>query len=315
MNVYFDLNIFDRIEKKYNFPEQEKIIYSELESLIVEEQITVPYSNAHLNDLFRGYQKNPNFIEGHLKNIERLTKNLCICQYWNQKQAVWHFREIFEFFEEKKSDWEFEPETFEELFTQSGLPNLLLPYKFVKLDESWKQAYNYDPMFKLMFPKSKKENTVYAVMEDIYEFQKRLKSDYSLYKKFKSHLGKSINKLKNSREYLNSIKQNFNELPKHLDIFELSELHAPKNKYVKNEAYSKILDVFYKYDLKGYKTDANYNNMFDDSLHTFYAAHCDFFVTNDDRCKYKAEKTYERLKINTIVIKADEYMKMKNFKV
>ncbi|WP_036385060.1 hypothetical protein [Muricauda sp. MAR_2010_75] len=70
MNVYFDLNIFDRIEKKCNLPEQEKIIYSELESLIVEEQITVPYSNAHLNDLFRGYQKNPNFIEGHLKNIE-----------------------------------------------------------------------------------------------------------------------------------------------------------------------------------------------------------------------------------------------------
>ena len=46
--------------------------------------------------------------------------------------------------------------------------------------------------------------------------------------------------------------------------------------------------------------------MFDDSLHTFYGAQCDYFVTNDNRCKYKAEKTYERLKIKTIAIKANE---------
>ena len=52
--------------------------------------------------------------------------------------------------------------------------------------------------------------------------------------------------------------------------------------------------------------------MFDDSLHTFYGAHCDFFITNDDRCKYKAEKTYERLKIKTSVIKAYEYEQIKN---
>jgi hypothetical protein len=64
-----------------------------------------------------------------------------------------------------------------------------------------------------------------------------------------------------------------------------------------------ILDTFYKYDLKGYKTDGNFNNMFDDSLHTFYAAHCDLFVTKDERCNYKAKKTYERLGITTTVIK------------
>lgn len=80
---------------------------------------------------------------------------------------------------------------------------------------------------------------------------------------------------------------------------------------LRNQKQVKIIETFYKYDLKGYKSDGNFNNMFDDSLHTFYGAHCNFFVTNDDRCKYKAEKTYERLQIKTIVIKASEYNRIK----
>ena len=88
------------------------------------------------------------------------------------------------------------------------------------------------------------------------------------------------------------------------------------SKYLKendNELYYKVVETFYKYDLEGYKTDSNFNNMFDDGLHTFYAAHCDVFITNDDRCKYKAEKTYEKLHIKTLVIKSNEIEKIKNY--
>ena len=52
--------------------------------------------------------------------------------------------------------------------------------------------------------------------------------------------------------------------------------------------------------------------LFDDALHTFYAAHFDFFITNDDRCKYKAEKTFEKLKVKTEVIKINEIETIKN---
>ena len=312
MNVYFDLNIFDRIEKKATLSKFENEIYTELENLVLTEKIRVPYSNAHLNDLFRGYQKNSNFIEGHLANIEQLTNNLCICQYWNRPEATWHFRNIFEFFDEKKNEWEFESNSFDELFTDNGIPNYAFAYKFVQLDKSWKLGYIQDPMFGVMYPKARIENTAYALMEDIYNFQLRLKSDYSLYKNFKAYLIKSIMKLKNNKEYIKSIRENFKDLPKHLDIFEISELYAPKENSLKNRNYSKVLDVFYKFDLKSYKSDGNFNNMFDDSLHTFYAAHCDFFITNDDRCKYKAEETYKRLRIKTTVIKAEEYGQIKD---
>ena len=62
MNIYFDLNIFDRIEKKENLEENERNLYTKWENLVLSGQIVVPYSNAHLNDLFRGFQKNPNYI-------------------------------------------------------------------------------------------------------------------------------------------------------------------------------------------------------------------------------------------------------------
>ena len=83
MKVYFDLNIFDRIEKKDKLTDLEKDVYNNLESLIIENKIYVPYSNAHLNDLYRGYKKNPEYVNGHLETISRLTKNLCLFQYWN----------------------------------------------------------------------------------------------------------------------------------------------------------------------------------------------------------------------------------------
>lgn len=308
MHVYLDLNIFDMIErmgKNNNFSDADIKLYSKIEELILTKKITVPYSNAHLNDLFRGFLKNPNFIDGHLQNIERLTNNLCICQYWNKPNVTWHFRNIYEFFEEKKEERDLEADTLSELLISTGAPDVIGLYKLVPLEPNWKKGYQ-DPMFGIMFPRAKIENTAYALIEDIYAFQIKLKSDYSLYKKFKTYLIQSVMKLKNNQAFVDSIRSNFKDLPKHLDIFEIADLYAPEEKTLQNKTYSKVLDIFYKYDLKGYKTDGNYNNMFDDSLHTFYASHCDYFITNDDRCKYKAEMTYDKLKFKTKVIKADE---------
>jgi hypothetical protein len=127
MNVYLDLNIFDRIEKQAKLERAEQKIYHQIENLILTNRIAVPYSNAHLNDLFRGYQKNPTFISGHLETIKRLTKDLCLCQYWNRSSATWHFRDINEFFNEKITEWEFEPKSFLDLMTfdDIDIPNPL----------------------------------------------------------------------------------------------------------------------------------------------------------------------------------------------
>lgn len=57
MKAYIDLNIFDRLEKLDKLEEPEKTFYQTLFSLLNDKHILTAYSNAHLNDLFRGYQK------------------------------------------------------------------------------------------------------------------------------------------------------------------------------------------------------------------------------------------------------------------
>ena len=106
MNVYLDTNIFDRLEKIDSLEVIEKENYQKLYNAIIRGKIIVPYSNAHLNDLYRGYLKNPSYIEKHLSTLDAFTKDLCICQYWGDKEVLLHRRNVREFFENKKSDLE-----------------------------------------------------------------------------------------------------------------------------------------------------------------------------------------------------------------
>lgn len=312
MTAYIDLNIFDRLEKIDKLPDSEKENYQTLFSLLKDKKLTTAYSNAHLNDLFRGFQKNPDYIDGHLNNIKELTNSLCICQYWGEKSASWHFRDIFEFFNEKVEEWEFYPNTYDDLFADEPLMKSALElYKNILLPDDFRKGY-VESMFGIMFPLSKIHNNYYALQSDIYNFQSRLKSDYGLYKSFKTYLLTSLNKLKNRKELISSVNSNFKDLPKHLELTDIFDAYTPDNKTSDNVMYSKIIDTFFKFDLAGYKTDGHFNNMFDDALHTFYGAHFDYFITNDERCNYKAVRTYERLKIKTKVIKIDEIEIIKN---
>lgn len=75
MIAYIDLNIFDRLEKLDKLDQQDKVFYQTLYNLLDDKNITTAYSNAHLNDLFREYQKNLAYIDGHLANIKLFTND------------------------------------------------------------------------------------------------------------------------------------------------------------------------------------------------------------------------------------------------
>ena len=64
-------------------------------------------------------------------------------------------------------------------------------------------------------------------------------------------------------------------------------------------------------DLEGKFSDDKINNLVDDSLHVFYAAHCDYFITLDKKCKYKAIKVYNELGIKTEVYDPFEFIDIK----
>lgn len=310
MLIYLDWNVFDRIEKKEKLGEEDKLIYSQLELFLSDETIYVPYSNAHLNDLLRGYKKNPDYISGHLEVIERITKNLCLCQYWRKKESIWHYRSINNFFDELKEEKKYEEECFENLidWDTTGLWDLQLKLlKIRPVPKEFKLIYAEDPIFNIIYPRTRNEMNMLALCSDLHNFSILINKDYSLYKSLKVFLIKAMNKLRKNPKILATLKSIKKETPNYLEIDSILDEFTKNQKREKdNPLYHKILDTFFRFDIKGYKTDGQFPNMIDDSLHTFYAAHCDIFITNDDRCKYKAEKTYERLKINTKVYTAKE---------
>ncbi len=309
-HVYLDWNIINQIEKGSN------PIYEKIKKLITDNKIITPYSNAHINDLVRGYEKNPDYIEGHLSIIKELTKNLCIVQYWGEKNVKWHYRDINEFFNSALEDIETSPKSYSELFssfddTMPGTSALwefqLSLLKSEKLPDTFKTAFK-DPTFSRMFPKAKVEMTMLALHEDIFNFSFNAKKDYTLYKTIRNYVNQNRVKLKDQSKMFRGIDKSMEGIPSHLKFNDHWETYSGKTKITDNPMYQKITGTYQKIDFRGFKSDDKFANLIDDSLHVFYGAYCEYFVTIDDKCFYKAVETYRELKIDTKVLKPEDFL-------
>jgi len=308
--TYLDWNVFNQIEKKDILEEDTSAIFSKIERLIFDKKVICPYSNAHINDLLRGYSKNPQYISQHLGTLKRLTNNLCIVQYWGHTHITWHYRDVEEFFYSALKDKEAEAMSFTELldWDDSGLSKKLFAIlQSSPIPANFHEIYNANPIFNLLFPRTKLHMNGLALCEDLYDLSINLNKDYSIYHLLKSYINQSLANLKNHQEVIMNVKNMVQEPPKHLNLDEAWNLYSPKNRVSDNPAYHEITNSYIKLDFRGYKSDVKFPNLIDDSLHAFYGAHCDFFITIDDKCYHKALETYRNLNILTKVMKPQEF--------
>ncbi len=309
--IYLDWNVCDKIEKLSELDNDEKIVYSLIENLILDEKIISPYSNAHINDLIRGYNKNPSYIPQHLKTLNRLTNNLCIVQYWGQKQVSWHYRDPEEYFNTAIDDVETSFDSFSDLFKvdETGLMEATYGLmKHIPVPPNFKEIYKADPIFSLVYPRTRVDMTMFALCEDIFDFSKNAKKDYNLYKSLRSFVNQSRAKLKKQEKMFKELDKSMSGIPSHLDLDKAWETQAAKSKTSDNPACQRVTDTYFRIDFKGYKSDERFSNLIDDALHVFYGAHCDYFITLDDRCHYKAKETYKHLGIITEVYKPKDFI-------
>lgn len=316
--LYFDWNIFDKIEKIDRLPDNEKEEYQFLKDIILTKQAIIPYSNAHINDLLRGFKKNPEFTQKHIDNIKFVTNDLLIIQYWGRETVTWHNRDASEFFKECAEELETDYDSVEDLLVHDDTGILKTVFKSIgnmELPEGFSSMYELDPIFGRIFPNCKSNPTMLSLMNDILAMSSNSKKDYSLYRSLRNFSNTAITKLNKQSEL---IKQMQAILPEDLprvsqmtsdDFFKESEKNNP-SKTSKNGHYDKIISTFQRIDWRGYKSDKIFQNMFDDALHTFYAAHCEYFFTIDDNCYYKATETYKELGISTKVVKPNEFLSL-----
>jgi len=310
--VYLDWNIFNKLEHITNLPAEEQAPYQQLDKLILDGEVTVPYSNAHINDLYRGYVKDKTFTPGHLANISRLTKDLCITQYWGEKDVRWHHRDPAGFLDQIIE--ESPPTSFRSLMKTEDFPevNALVDERNRRLEntplpEKFSESYKTAPIFATIFPRCKTAPNFLSLMEDIFDLSYKMKTDFNLYKSLRKFITTAQQKFPQLAESTGPMVKGIDG-PKHLTWNEAWEKAKPTFKPSPNPSYDKVVDLFTTTDLKGYRQDERFANLIDDALHAFYASHCDYFLTIDKRCADKARKVFETLKIPTEVREAPQFL-------
>jgi hypothetical protein len=226
-------------------------------------------------------------------------------------QVMWHYRDAKEFFDSTINDPDTMSDSFLGMFDfdETGLMRKTVElYRAIPVPANFKDVYKAAPIFDLLFPKTKVGMNMLALMEDIYMLSYNSHKDYSLFKSLKTYINQSRAKLKQQQKMLNEMNKGISGHPSHLNFDEMVEQYAPKSKTSDNHAYQKITDTYIKLDLRGHKSDDRFSNLIDDSLHVFYGAHCNYFITLDDKCHYKAAETYHKLGLVTKALKPQEFV-------
>lgn len=148
---------------------------------------------------------------------------------------------------------------------------------------------------------------VLAFCEDLYVFAFRIRTDYALYNQHKKMLINLKNKFPQLRKMVNNATDKIIGVPPYLTWDEAWEDMGNKFNASKNPEANKIIGLFTTTDLKGYQTDERFANMIDDALHCFYGAHCDYFLTLDERCLAKASLVYNKLNIKSAAMKPADF--------
>lgn len=312
IHVYLDWDVFNAIEKRTSSNAIDADVYEAIEKYILSGNIVVPYSNAHVNHLVEGSKKNPTYLEGHLEILERLTNNLCIVQYWGQSHVEWHHRDVREFFDSAIEDGDILNRSFRDLcrWDTTGAWDLSLALLLrAPLPVAFSELFKADPVFKKLFPKARVDKNMLAMCEDIFDFHKLVRKDYSVYKSLRGYVNQAQVRAKKHQKVLKEVNKSDATNPAHLEFIDNAwERYEGKTKVSENAAYQRIISEYAKTDFKGVKSDEKFPNMIDDSLHVFYGAQCNYFITLDDKCHYKATEVYRKLKIDTKVMKPREFV-------
>ncbi len=316
-NIYSNLMSVDRLTDNF-----EKQMYESLKEIFVlgREKIITPYSNAHLNDLMKSYKQGERErVESALAFISILTQNVCIAQYWDEENAKWHYRDPNDFFNSLIKDDEENPfESFGDVLDtldELGVASVFKNFKAIPHGIDFTEINKTNPMFAGLFSASQRDGSVFALMCDVFDMFNQIQTNPNVYiefrKLFKNNLGISTN-ISNFDNTIEQLDAYFPKTMLNKSFTELFQEHN-KDKSSKNKDYSKITGLYMQLDFVGFNSDKineknKYQNLFNDALHCFYGAHCDFYITSDKRGYKKSKAVYQSEGILTQVLKPQEFI-------
>lgn len=319
ISVYFDWNVISQMKNGF---------LTELASSVLgNEKLLTPYSTSHIGDILSSHKETieqKEIICSDLEYLGNLTQNKCLLLNSNG-DVVYNIFPPKELYNQKLEH----KEIFSDLSLQ-GISKILKenePFEGAEkiitklfrthpINEYLKQMFE-DPqnekLFDLHFPGLKENPTLEGffassniVYNGLYE-----KEDYKeLRKSFQLALGINRDKIFNSESPYEIIES----VTKKLNINEFSLLkeskHAPK-------WFNAILEEYQQLDMFGYQEDKvntkkgrkeTLRNTQEDAFHCAFASTCDIYILNDHKSYKKTKQVYNKLKINTKVLKPFEFL-------
>lgn len=316
IRIYFDWSVVS------NFKKDE---FAEIREFIAEHKdyLQFPYSPAHFKDLMKSYNSDNEYFSQDLQNLEYLSEKHLL--RWGKDGIEVLFGTPQEYFQEEIENEDiFSMMDIEKIFDDLDSDDL----EFGKFGTLIKSLYQSVPtgieitdenreMLQKMFPNIDKNSSMWDLMKDITPFSKKLLTEKEYYKDFRKTIGDKGFKLDP-----NSGNWDVDEVIKNIDNFlQKQNTKLTFREYVstcfnhKKEPVNRFeyyTTAYLLLDIIGYKSDNlpkptdNMQNIQSDAEHSFYSAHCDYFVVMDKKLTTKTRVLFKEFNIPTIVISPKE---------
>jgi len=320
IRIYFDWNVFSNLKKEH-FRVIKEYVDHNIESLLI------PYSPAHFTDLMKSYSEDNKFFFQDLETLQRLCRTNLIRYEKDKTQGLKASPK--EYFEKTKNDkLSADDFNFEKLFKELGtigedvgLPNMgELITKIFQLVPSGIEVndQNKDALKKL-FPNIKSNSSLWDLIVDMGPTMNNLLNDGTFYKDFRSSIAKEGFKLDsnsgqwNEEEVIKNIDEYLDKLGTGLTYMKYVEESLKHNKDGYS-VYQFYTTAYLMLDMIGYKQDKlpkdsdNMGNIQADAEHSFYAAHCDYFICGDKILRTKSKILFKEFNLSTIVLSPNEFI-------
>ncbi len=318
IRIYLDTNVYSYL-KNSNDP----LIISFHNSLIKYKSILLYcYSHGHLLD-FKQDKTDKKYDD--LDFIETLADNNYISYNGIEKHTSCYLAKPREAFEQLDDDFDFNFD-FNSLFEIdiTGLPidkklefekakNFLLNYEF---DLSF-SAMDYLPddakiALSKFIPFSKSNFNFTELASQFMQYYNVLNEDKSAYKDLRGYLDKHLN---NGKYIIDENNSNFNDdlkksaLKKTFIEFVNNSINPNGKKEITD--YDFHLQAYTSLDFLGISKEpsrkAKFRSIFNDGMHSYYGAFCDYVISNDDDFIKKSKALYKLLGLSTKVLGFDEF--------
>lgn len=322
VKLYFDWNVIAQMKNG---------MHNELNELVSNnDMFLIPYSTSHISDIFSSFKdgnEQNELINSDLDFLGKLTNNTFLFNTGNEvlieyAPPINYFNQLVDqkdMFSDISLNGLFKNLLENDLTKNIGEVYLDL-LKNYPLDNEFKEAFENPEIAKqleIIFPGLKENLTMEGFFQSFSELQRGLNEDLKykdLRKVVQTGLGINRDKIFDSQVPFKLIQSQYQMIGQ--DPFDQStnDKNAPS-------WFSEITNEYIRLDIHGYQEDnvnvskgrkETFKNTIEDAFHAAFSTTCNFYIINDKKSYKKTKQVFDKLKINTIILKPDEFIKYYN---